>query len=185
METQGDIRRLYLEDLVRRMRETSAEANRFAGRFLFGGLVAAIATINADLVFTALSTYETLGVGATAVLLALAYFVAIRVRIERLEAGYQKSKYLYEVVVNSVLMGVDDSTLAKLMEDWRLEKEPKLGELPTNFERLLSQLHERHGGAFGLVGRRGRRQYVVLPMIVVVLALIIKGAAVCLEVASR
>jgi len=58
MEKQPQIKKLYLEDLARRMKETSVEANRFAGRFLFGGLATVIATINADLVFTVLSTYQ-------------------------------------------------------------------------------------------------------------------------------
>lgn len=101
MDRQPEIRKLYLEGLAWRMKETSAEVNRFAGRFLFGGLVAVIATINVDLPFTALSTHQIIGIGSTVVLLGVTYFITMRTRIERLEVGYQKCKYLYEFITNS------------------------------------------------------------------------------------
>jgi len=182
MGSQTETKLIYLEDLTRRMKETSAEANRFAGRFLFGGLIAVIGAINIDIVFSTLTVYQILAINFTAVMLALVYFMSIRVRIERLEKGYQKCKYLYEVIINSSLMDIDGEPLAELMEIWRLDKTPALSDPPTKFEVLLLKLHTRHKISLDGLTERGKQQYVVLPMALVILALIVKSVTVYLKV---
>lgn len=99
-----------LDLLNDRMKETSATANSFAGRFIFGGLGAILALLNVDLVvlrdvrivdvpFGLLA-----GLGALVLVLASLYFGSVTRQYRGFRESHRKLKYKFELTLHALLL---------------------------------------------------------------------------------
>ncbi len=113
-----------LEFLDKRMAETAQTANQFLGKFLFGGLVAVVALLNADLVILgdriALTRDNAIVLGSiSTVVLAISwlYFSTVVRHYRRFTVSHRKLKYKYELTMHALLSGGDGDEYATLLEE--------------------------------------------------------------------
>lgn len=185
--------RAQLEYLNDRMKETSQTANQFLGRFLFGGMVAILALLNADLVLLrhpvdSLSN-GSLGLAATVVaLISLIYFMTVSAHNRGFRVSHRKLKFKYELTLHMLLSGGSVHHYARMLEEG-IERAPRPefddafpgreGEAPSP-ERVADYLLEHHRRSWQRkLARRWWQidKYVVIAMLLVLLTMAIRIAA--------
>ena len=110
-----EVQHKQLELLNDRMKETTAEQNSFQNRYMFGGLIAVIALLNADLVLLDESTFSicdlpTWVAAITLVsILTLAgfYFGRVTSRYLDFDRSHRSIKYKFELTLHSLLLTSD------------------------------------------------------------------------------
>lgn len=116
--------RSQLEYLNDHMKETSQTANQFLGKFLFGGLLAVIALLNADLVLLRDSPELTtrnllvLSVALPAVVvISWLYFRTVVRHYVEFRGSHRKLKYKYELTLHALLSEAPLGEYAACLEE--------------------------------------------------------------------
>ena len=189
-----DATRLALEKqlqyLNERMKETAETANQFLGKFLFGGLIAVIALLNADLVVlrelpVPTQNVKVLAVAAAAVLaISWLYFRTVVVHYATFRVSHRKLKYKYELTLHAILTGASSSEYATFLEEPVDRKPHQIGEdrYPEggSFQEVAGYLLEHHRRA--LESREAKRwgiwrdAYLQIAIWLVVLTLVVRGS---------
>lgn len=136
------------------MSRLSGEAHQFAGRFLFGGIVAVIALLNTDLLIDKQLHLSRLG-WQRGLILALAilvisgiYFRIVAERILFSRWQYRLVKHKYDITLHALLMGCSTPEFLKTLE-YPLEpvRGGKALPFPDNatFSAVADYLHDHHG----------------------------------------
>ena len=140
------------------MKQVSEESNKFASQYRFGGLIAILALLNADLLLDdpILNFDWTIENWPQAVVLALIlvvvyflsrfYFSAINQRIERFNDAYRRTKHKYEILLYGLMLEVEMKELISFLEQEAKPAEIELA-FPTEpeFASVASYLHDHHG----------------------------------------
>ena len=111
-ERSAEVLLKQLDLLNDRMKETSETANAFLAKFLFGGLIAVIALLNADLVLLKQETFSSCTTSLWWTLLILmalsaAYFGVVTHHYGGFRASHRKLKYKFELTLHSLLLSPD------------------------------------------------------------------------------
>ncbi|MDH5426268.1 MAG: hypothetical protein OEY29_14865 [Gammaproteobacteria bacterium] len=109
-----DIIEKQLDYLNETMKQTAADANSFLLKYHFGGLIAVIALLNADLVLadriikTASQHYAMLSVAVMLIFsLSFCYFYIVLMHYRRFARSHRKLKYKYELTLHCSLSNGD------------------------------------------------------------------------------
>ncbi len=179
-----------LDHLEDRMRRVGAEANSFATKFHFGGMVAIIALLNTYLLIDAPIVRAGAGwqspvtwIVAVLILgavwqLSKVYFDTVAAHLSRFEKAYRKTKHKYELLLYGLWLGED---LPGLLLRLETAPEPAPEALPfpepPDYPGVAAYLHDHHGRLL----RQGpvspaEAVNTRIPLLVVRLAIVIKAA---------
>jgi len=172
-----------LEFLNDRMKETSETANQFLGKFLFGGMLAVIALLNADLVVLrdplplTLKHAPMIG-GAVVGILGISwlYFATVVRHYRRFRESHRKLKYKYELTMHAMLFQAEPGDYARCLEE-SVDEDPPPEEqdhfpaMP-NFSSVSAYLLAHHRIRFGSLKRSAwRDSHFWIAMLLVLLTL--------------
>lgn len=169
------------------MKETSDTANQFAGRFIFGGLVAVLALLNVDLVLlgpASAAAARRLPVLAAIVLAVMAlsyyYFDAVTKHYAGFRESHRKLKYKLELTLHAILADAEPSEYARYLErsvaDPATEtREPTYpaGPTPPTFAAVADYLLEHHRHRWRAM-TRGANAHLRIAMLLVALTLVVR-----------
>jgi hypothetical protein len=174
-----------LEHFEDRMKRVSEESNKFANQYRFGGIVAVIALLNADLLldnsilnfdwgFSNISQgLVLLTVLVLVYLMSRVYFSAIDERIARFDQAYRKTKHKYEILFNGIMLRADPKELLEALDHKALPAQTELT-FPEDprFVTVAAYLHDHHGRQ--MPGEKAATLEAKLASIIVNLAIFIK-----------
>lgn len=149
-----------LEHLEQRMKQVSEESNKFANQYRFGGMVAIIALLNADLLLDesirriSLKTPDLPRMLALLVLVVAClltswvYFSGINRRVQRFNQAYRKTKHKYEVLLYGLLMEQHPKDIMIALEG-EMKAAPEKLALPAeyNYQKMVAYLNDHHARA--------------------------------------
>ncbi|WP_419191824.1 NUDIX domain-containing protein [Engelhardtia mirabilis] len=173
-----------LDLLHERMKETSATANDFLAKFLFGGMIAVIALLNADLVlldeplFARPSPWMLVAVGPLLLLTAV-YFGLVTDHLQSYRRSHRKLKYKFELTLHSLLQqpGVVPEEYSRRMElsvgAKAPDKDPPYPESGSRSE-VLDYLVAHHRYKLTKIERWNRSVFFWLAMVLVLLTLAVR-----------
>lgn len=163
------------------MSRLSREAHQFAGRFLFGGIVAVVALLNTDLLIDKQLHIGSLG-WQKGLILALAilvisgiYFRIVAERILFSRWQYRLVRHKYDITLHALLIGCSTPEFLRMLE-YPLEPVKGGKALPfpesVTFSAVASYLHDHHGRA---LGRLSLVRDWFIAMLIVLVTVIIKA----------
>jgi hypothetical protein len=149
---ERDILLKHLDVLNQKMSEVSAESNQFAGRFLFGGVVAVIALLNTDLVVEkqlangGLDLLSMIILIFCVLLISAVYFYRVTKRIQYFRWAYRSTKHKYEITLYSLLIGCRVNEYIMYLEEpmRKSEKGPHRLSLQSDLQSTIEYLHHHH-----------------------------------------
>jgi hypothetical protein len=172
------ILRAQLSLLSERMNEAASETNSLTGKFLFGGVVAVLALLNADLLIGRDAVAEP-GIGLAAAVIAIvfalsgAYFFLVARRLQSLRRVRASLGYQEEVTLYALMSGAQGGQYLVHLHD-RLDdlasKHAELGRDST-FPEAMAYLHAHHKRGYDSIGWKHDW---VMAMTIVLLALVIR-----------
>ena len=178
-----------LQFLNARMLEASDTANKFLTRFVFGGMVAVVALLNADLVMfkerpklgSAFSVGIALGAGMLVMLLSYIYFRTVERHYSEHRLSHRKLKYKFELTLYALLAPSTPEAYAQMMEG-SLEAS-RSGDKPPavfGFATMGPYLKNHHQRRFAGLKRSGSG-YTGIAMMLVLITIVVRASGLLLQ----
>lgn len=178
-----------LQFLNARMLEVSDTANKFLARFVFGGMVAVVALLNADLVMfkarpalsSPFSVAIALGSGALVILLSFIYFRTVEHHYAEQRLSHRKLKYKFELTLYALLARSTPEAYARMMEE-SLEGAGSGEKFPVSFAfpTMATYLKNHHRHRFAGFKRSGSG-YIVIAMLLVLITMVVRASGLLLQ----
>jgi len=182
-----------LQFLNARMLEASDTANKFLTRFVFGGMVAVVALLNADLVMfkerpklgSAASLGVALGAGVLVMLLSYIYFRTVERHYSEHRLSHRKLKYKFELTLYALLTPSTAEAYALMMEG-SLEANGTGDKPPAvfGFATMAPYLKNHHQKRFVELKRSGSG-YTGIAMLLVLITIVVRASGLLLQSPSE